>query len=784
MKPLPVAGLFERAVDVSLDAIVFCDMDGCVTYVNPAFLPMLGYDTVEEVLGQHYSRFVPSAEQAEAIVAEIVHNGTWTGETEGRRKNGECFPIKVSSALLTDEAGHPRAMMASFVDLSDRQRAEVALRENEEKYRSLVESAIDPVFTCDIDGRYLFVNAAAARMLGRTPADVVGRTVDDLFPPHVAAAYRTGVKQVIESGESLISEDRSEIDGQEFWFSSVLQPVREADGRVRKAQGVVRDITRIKIAEQALRESEARLRQAVGTSKIGIFDHDHRTDAMYWSPEQRELFGWGADEPVSGTDLNAPPESRTFVDLVHPDDRSRIVDEIARAHAAEGGIFDVEYRIMRRDGSQRVITTRSQTFFDGEGEARHAVRTVGASRDVTDERAAQEERRLLQQQLLQATKMESIGRLAGGVAHDFNNMLNVIMGHVEFGLDHLDPSHPVAADLAEVQQAAQRSADLTRQLLAFARKQTIAPKVIDLNDYVGKMLSMLRRLIGEDVALTWLPGDDLGAVEIDPTQIDQILANLTANARDAIAGVGQVAIRTGNVAFDAAYCQAHPAFRPGLWVMLELVDSGRGMDAETLDHIFEPFYTTKAEGKGTGLGLATVYGIVEQNRGFISAASVPGRGTTVQIFLPRVARQAGSVVPAPPKKQAGGTETILVVEDEPMLLKVTKTILERLGYTVLTAGTPSEAIKHVEERGADIEMVVSDVVMPEMNGPDLVTRLVGTAPHLKCLFVSGYFTNAIFPEGVLAPSAQFLQKPFSAGDLAAKVRSVLSGAQPAPDNAQ
>jgi two-component system, cell cycle sensor histidine kinase and response regulator CckA len=766
--------LFEQAVHVSLDAIVFTDLDGRVTYVNPAFLRIWGHQCVDDVLGRHYREFVPSAEEADAIVAAMRRDGRWSGQTMALRKNGEAFPIEMSSALLSDNEGAPCAMMASIADCTVTRRAEDALRESEASYRSLVETAIDPVFTCDIEGRYLFVNAAAARMLGRAPADVIGRTPGELFPPQVAAGYQAGPRQVIESGESLISENRVEIGGQELWFSSVLQPIRDADGRITKAQGVVRDITRLKAAEFALRENEERLRQAVGASKIGIFDHDHLTDEMYFSPEQREILGLGVEERVSGRDLHAPPGSRTFMDLIHPDDRSRIDAEVARAHKSGHGVFDVEYRIVRRDGTPRWVTTRSQTFFEGEGEACHPVRTVGATRDITDEKTAEQEHAHLQQQLLQATKMESIGRLAGGVAHDFNNMLNVIIGHVEFALDQVDASHPIAGDLVEVQHAAQRSADLTRQLLAFARRQAIAPRVIDLNDYVDKMLSMLRRLIGESVTLAWQPTEGLACVEIDPTQVDQILANLTANARDAIAGVGQVTIRTDNVAFDAAYCRVHPAVRPGTWVMLELADSGRGMDQDTLDHIFEPFYTTKAEGQGTGLGLATVYGIVEQNRGFILASSRLGGGTTVQIFLPRAAQAAAATASAPTKKREGGSETLLVVEDEPMLLKVTQTILQRLGYTVLAAGTPSQAIRFVEEQGDVIRLIVSDVVMPEMNGPDLVTRLIGMAPHLKCLFVSGYFTSAILPEGVVKAGAQFLQKPFAADDLAAKVRALLA----------
>jgi PAS domain S-box-containing protein len=767
-RPARTAAVFETAAHVSLDAIVAADMDGLITYVNPAFLRMWGHDSAADVIGKHYSALVPAAEEAGEIANAIVRDGRWAGQSRGRRRNGEPFPIEMSAALLTDDAGVPCAMVASVIDLSDRRRAETVLRESEQEYRSLVESALDPVWTCDLEGRYLFANAAASRMLGR---EVVGKTVYELFPPHLAAEYREHVRQVIESGDTLVHEHKVEIQGAEFWFSTVLQPFRDADGRITKAQGVVRDITRLKAAELALRANEERFRQAVGTSKIGIFDHDHLTDVMHFSAEQREILGW--DEPVSGKDLHAAPGSRTFMDLTHPDDRDWILTEVDRAHKSADGILDVEFRIVRRDGSLRWIAARSQTFFEGDGEARRPVRTVGATRDVTDRKRAEEERAHLQQQLLQATKMESIGRLAGGVAHDFNNMLNVIMGHVEFALDQIGSSHPVAADLTEVSRAAQRAADLTRQLLAFARRQPIAPRVIDLNDYVDRMLTLLRRLIGENVTLMWKPGRRLSAVEIDPSQIDQILANLTANARDAIAGVGQVTIRTEDVVFDAAHCRTHPALRPGRWVMLELADSGRGMDQETLDHIFEPFYTTKGEGQGIGLGLATVYGIVEQNRGFISATSRLGGGTTVQVFLPRASQETEHPVAAPAKQRVGGSETLLLVEDEPMLLKVTQAILQRLGYRVLAASTPSQAIALVEQHGESIRLVVSDVVMPEMNGPDLVTRLLGIAPRLKCLFVSGYFTSALLPDGVVKSGAQFLQKPFAADDLAAKVRGLL-----------
>jgi CheY-like chemotaxis protein len=370
--------------------------------------------------------------------------------------------------------------------------------------------------------------------------------------------------------------------------------------------------------------------------------------------------------------------------------------------------------------------------------------------------------------------MESIGRLAGGVAHDFNNMLNVILGHVELALQQTDPSSTLHADLDQVQSAARRSADLTHQLLAFARRQTVVPQVLNLNDVVTGALKILRRLIGEDIDLVWMPGHDLWSVRVDPSQVDQLLTNLAANARDAIDGVGRITIRTENVVLDEGHCAGHDGFRPGRYALLEMTDNGRGMDQETQAHIFEPFYTTKSEGHGTGLGLATVYGIVVQNSGFVGVTSEVSCGTTIRIFLPYVAGEAPlSDTRGGAETLRTGTETILLVEDEPMVLGLSKALLERLGYAVLPASLPSEAIRLVEEHTGKIDLLVTDVVMPEMNGRDLAARLLALSPQTKCLFFSGYTDSAVSADGVLGEGVFFLQKPFSLKDLASKVRDAL-----------
>jgi len=376
--------------------------------------------------------------------------------------------------------------------------------------------------------------------------------------------------------------------------------------------------------------------------------------------------------------------------------------------------------------------------------------------------------------LHQAQKMESVGRLAGGVAHDYNNALSVILGYTEMAMDRTAPADPLYADLQEIRKAAESSADLTRQLLAFARKQSIAPKVFDLNEAVEGMLKILRRLIGEDIDLAWLPGANLCPVQMDPSQLDQILANLCINARDAIGDVGKITIETETVTFDEAYCADHPEFFPGDFVLLALSDDGCGMDKETSEKIFEPFFTTKELGKGTGLGLATVYGIVKQNNGFITVYSEIGQGTTFKIYLSRHKGMAGRVMEDnPPDPAPSGHETILLVEDEPAILKMSKMILERLGYRVLAAGSPADAIRLAEAHTAEIHLLITDVVMPGMNGRDLADRLSARCPALKHLFMSGYTANVIIHRGVLDEGVFFIQKPFSVKELAVKVRKAI-----------
>jgi two-component system, cell cycle sensor histidine kinase and response regulator CckA len=517
--------------------------------------------------------------------------------------------------------------------------------------------------------------------------------------------------------------------------------------------------------EAALRESEEKFKAAFEGSHDAITLTTKEGKVLDCNQRAVEMYGLESKDGF----LHRRPAD--FSPPFQPDGRSsrevsrEKIDKVMR----EGGFSRFEWLHQRSDGEifpTEIILTSYQ--LGGETVLQATIR------DITERKRAEEEREKLHAQLLQAQKMESVGRLAGGVAHDFNNMLGVIIGNAELAMLEVDPDAPVYQNLQQIFKTAQRSAGLVRQLLGFARKQTVSPKVLDLNDTVSGMLKMLRQLIGEDIDLVWMPGHGLRAVKIDPSQIDQILANLMVNARDAIAGVGKVTIEAENVVFDEAYCAEHAGFVPGEYVMLAVSDNGCGMDKEILEHLFEPFFTTKEVGKGTGLGLATVYGIVKQNDGFINVYSEPGEGTTFRIYLPRFGSEAVEDLKEGAREMVRmGTETVLLVEDDDAILQTARSMLERLGYRVLSANSITRAIDLAETHAGQIHLLITDVVMPELNGRDLARRLAHIRPRMKTLFMSGYSATVIAHRGVLDQGMRFIQKPFSIKELAAGVREAL-----------
>ncbi|MCF8143069.1 MAG: PAS domain S-box protein [Deltaproteobacteria bacterium] len=561
-----------------------------------------------------------------------------------------------------------------------------------------------------------------------------------LTVPIVYGQETIGLISVANKEGGYAKEDKDFLERIVSRVSPILNARLQRDAQERRRRA----------AERNLRESEEKYRLLITNAGEAIFII--QDDAVKFpNPKALEMSGYSTEE------LAGIP----FIDLVHPSDKEAVLEGYLKL--LEGKQPEpFPFRIIDKKGKERWVQLTTAPII---WEKKPGI--LCFLRDVTDEKK-------LEAQLTQAQKTEALGRLAGGVAHDFNNMLTVIIGNAEMALMDVASSDPLYARLQKVDNAARRSADLTRQLLAFARKQTISPKVLNLNDTVSSMLEMLRRLIGEDIDLAWRPWAELWPVKIDPSQIDQVLANLCVNARDAIAGVGKVTVETGNIAFDEDYCATHPDSIPGEYVLLAVSDDGCGMDQETQAHLFEPFFTTKSVGKGTGLGLATVYGIVKQNDGFINVYSEPGQGTTFKIYFPRhKAEPAGPLVETAAETPHGGRETVLMVEDEEAIVDIGKSILEKLGYTVLMAKTPGEAIRLAEMDTGDIRLLITDVVMPEMNGHDLAERLASIKPGLKCLYMSGYTANVIAHRGILEAGVYFIQKPFSMMDLAAKVREVL-----------
>ena len=554
-------------------------------------------------------------------------------------------------------------------------------------------------------------------------------------------------------------------DGQKLWIRTTARPVM-SDSRPTKVIGTMMNITKQKQAVDALRESEERLRQVTENIQEVFWVGSHDWERVHYiSPAYEKVWG------LSCQSLYERP--RSWLDAVVEEERERVIAAIAERIEPSTEITFPEFRIRQPDGSVRWILARAYPIQNERGQV---YRVAGIAEDITERRRSEEERERLQAQLTQAHKMEAVGTLAGGIAHDFNNLLMGIMNYVELCRDGLDRDHQVRVWLDEIASDAQRSAELTRQLLAFARKQAIAPRALDLNDTVTSTLKMLRRLIGEDIDLNWQPGADVWLLEMDPSQLDQLLANLCVNARDAVGvgGVGRVTIETGNTTFDDAGCADHAEAVPGEYVMLAVSDNGKGMDPHTLERIFEPFFTTKEVGEGTGLGLATVYGIVRQNHGFISVASEPGQGSVFRIYLPRFAGDtAAHTDTATPPELVGGNETILLVEDEKSILVTAGIFLEHLGYTVLAAEAPEAALRLVAKHAGDVHLLITDVVMPGMSGRDLSERLARDFPKLKLLYMSGYTANVIAQHGILEEGVHFLSKPFTRQELVMKVRQIL-----------
>ena len=687
----------------------------------------------------------------------------WKTEFRVRHPNGAVLHVKADGMVIRDENGKPLRMLGVNYDITERKQAEEVIKSQENFIRAVLDNlpigiAVNSVGS-EVQFQYMNDNFPTFYRSTKRDLQNPGAFWEALYEdPAYREVMRKRVLEDCASGDpvrmcwedvpitragektSYISARNTQVPGRPLMISSVW------------------DVTARVMAEQD-RMRYYRLAESSGEF-IGMCDLD--LQPVYVNPAGRRMLG--LPDMEAACRVKVP-------DYFFPEDQQFIAEEFF-PRVLRDGQGSVEVRLRHFQTGEPLWFY--YYLFSVQDIAGKPIGWATTSHNITERKQAEVEREKLQAQLTQAQKMESVGRLAGGVAHDFNNMLGAILMNTDMALQDLPPDSPLREHLQEIENSARRSADLTRQLLAFARKQTIAPKVLDLNATVEGMLKLLRRLIGEDIALAWLPAAGLGPVKIDPSQIDQLLANLCVNARDAIAGVGKLTIETGNVSFDEAYASEHAGYVPGNYVLLAVSDNGCGMDKEVLGHLFEPFFTTKGVGQGTGLGLATVYGIVKQNLGFINVYSEPGNGTTFKIYLPRHTDKADQSLPASPARPAsGGHETILLVEDEPSLLRIGRRALEGLGYTVLAASTPGEAIHLAGEYSGHIQLLITDVVMPEMNGRDLNKRLLSLYPNLKSMFISGYTANVIAHHGVLDEGIYFLQKPFTVEALAEKVREAL-----------
>jgi len=620
---------------------------------------------------------------------------------------------------------------------------------------AIVESTEDAVVSTSLDGTIMSWNAGAEQLYGFTAAEAIGQPLSIVVPEERAGEVRASLEaQGAGMPMKQYDTERRRKDGSVVPVSITLSSIKDRSGAITGGAGIVRNISERRRVEEALRHAEERLRYALDTARVGIWEGHPAADRFFWSELYEKLHGL-APGTFGG-------RFEDFIACVHPGDRDQVLEVIARAGRLRQAA-EFEYRTIWPDGKEHWIRAIGHYEYDDTGTP---VRGAGIAVDVTAQR-------LLEEQFRQAQKMDAIGKLAGGVAHDFNNMLTAILGYAGFLLESLPADDPRRSDVEEIVKAGQRSAGLTRQLLAFSRRQILEPRIVRLADVVSGVTPMLRRLLGETVDLHTGMGDR-GSVKADVGQIEQVLVNLAVNARDAMPDGGRLTIETADVVLDAGSVHGHPGMRPGPHVMIAVTDTGHGIEDATLRRIFEPFFSTKPKGEGTGLGLATVYGIVKQSDGYIGVTSAPGSGTTFRIYLPRTDEvEEVDREDAKPQRAPRGTETILLLEDEDVVREFASKALMNGGYDVRVAQTSQIAIDFARECKDRIHLLLTDVVLPGTSGPAAVAQMSQHHPNAAVLYMSGYTDDAIVHHGVLAAGVALLPKPFTSDALLRRVRDTL-----------
>jgi PAS domain S-box-containing protein len=779
----------EQMFQASPDGLSIADCEQRVLWASDQFVRMFGYEA-SDVIGQPLENLVVPPErlaESQWVNQALKKGERITLETQRRKKDGSLLAVSVSCApLLLD--GKIAGFYAGYHDISDRTRVEAlssalyriaeqsSSAHDLQQFFAAVHSIVDELMyarnfyialydpAIELLSFPYFVDqhdtAPSSRRMGKGLTDYLIRTGESLLAtPEVLQAMEDR-GEVARNGSRSLDWMGVPLKVGHHTFGALVVQTYSKDIRYgERDKEILTFVARqlasaveIKRNEQALRRSEARYRSLVQSSVYGIYRSSLEGRFLDVNPALIMMLGYSTAEEV----LLLDPEKDIFA---HPDEHTHLIEEFRRTGRLDG----IEVKWKRKDGSAITVRVsgRAVSSADEPADVLEAI-----AEDVTDRRA-------LEDQFRQAQKMEAVGRLAGGVAHDFNNLLMVISGYAEVILSNLDFDHPLREKATAIQQASDRATTLTRQLLAFSRKQLLELKVVDVNAIVADMERLLRPLIGENVELVAKLAPQAGYVRADAGQLEQVLMNLVVNAKDAMPAGGRLTIQTQNLALDEGHRPGQTFIHPGQYVMLSVSDTGTGMDKETQSRIFEPFFTTKEKGKGTGLGLSTVYGIVKQSGGYVIVQSELGHGTSFHIYLPQVEgtseKHAAPVAGTP----AGGTETVLLVEDEESVRQLVRDTLEAKGYKVVEAENGEAGLAAATGHQGKIDLVITDVVMPGVGGREMVERISATRPEAKVLYLSGYTEDAILSEGSIQSGTAFLQKPFTLQSLSKKVREVL-----------
>ena len=777
---------YRHIVDGTNEGVWLIDSAHETTFMNRRMAEMLRCDADLE-LGQSPEKFIDEVGR-DALLRHRDNPAIHQSEIQFTRTDGTAFWAHVEGVPMFDSAGGYEGSLAMVRDVTERHAAEIALRKTTadlvertnvlevqaallKEQAALLDLPADAIVVRDLNNCILFWNRGAHAMYGWASEEALGRSMERLVKTACLEPFEVIRDMLLATGHWEGEGTHERRDGTPIDVASRWTLQRDAAGEALRVLSISHDVTARRRSEierrrltseletqaAALRENESRTTYALGASRMGVWELDLRTRRVTWSETMPAVHGLAADQ--------CPSTAAEFLEVIHPDDRAMM--EAALDHAVLTRTeFEAEFRSVWPDGTTHWNAGRAHVVCDEQGEP---VRVLGVTAEISD-------RKSLEAQFQQSQKMEAVGQLAGGVAHDFNNLLTVVLGYSGFVMETFGPNDPRRGDMDEILKAGERATAVTRQLLAFSRKQVLQPTNVDLNALVLGMQEMLGRLIGENIAIGHRLARDLGTIRADAGQLEQVLMNLAVNARDAMPAGGRLSFITMAVDIDRPLADTL-GIAAGPYVLLAVTDDGAGMTESVRRRLFEPFFTTKEPGKGTGLGLATVYGIVKQTGGTVCVVSAPGEGATFQVYLPR-GQDTADVAPRGAlsmRPDERGQETVLVVEDEHGVRLLTRRILEKAGYRVLDApgGDQAEAVLAAHQGAVDL--LVTDVIMPGMSGPTLFERLVQQRPGLKVLYVSGYTADAIAHQGRLDPGVEFLQKPFTTASLNRRVRDVLEG---------